>query len=284
MFILAGVTGHVGSAAAEFLLSKGAKIKAIVRDAKKGSSWAQRGAQVAIGRLEDQNFLTETMKGAQGAFFLLPPNWASTDILSDQKKLGATIAAAIKAAQVPHVVILSSVGADQAEGTGPIKGLHHFENALRTTGAQVTSIRAGYFMENIAQAIGAAKSAGIYPNMLPSQDMAMPMIATRDIGQLVAQSLLAGPKNEIVDIYGPQYSAKQLAEKVGKALNKTIPIVDIPRSGWLEAMVKGGVPKPWAEQYVEMYTAMLAGKVAPKGNRAVVGKTEIDEVIKALMA
>jgi uncharacterized protein YbjT (DUF2867 family) len=284
MFIIAGVTGHVGSAAADILLAKGQKIKVIVRDEKKGTKWAQRGAEVAVGNLDDLAFLTGILKGADGAFLLLPPNFASVEILADQKKLGATIAAAVKAAHVPHVVVLSSNGADQAEGTGPIKGLYHFENALRASGAKITSIRAGYFMENIGQAIGAAKAAGIYPNMLPSQDIVLPMIATRDIGQLVAECLIAGPKTEIVDLTGPGYSVKQLAEKISKALNKTIPIVDIPQAGWLAALTNGGVPKPWAEQYVEMYQGMLSGKVIPKGDRIVVGQTQIDDVISTLVS
>lgn len=36
MYVVAGVTGHVGSVAAEKLLAKGAKVKVIVRDPAKG--------------------------------------------------------------------------------------------------------------------------------------------------------------------------------------------------------------------------------------------------------
>jgi uncharacterized protein YbjT (DUF2867 family) len=282
MFVISGVTGHVGSTAARALLSKGQKVKVIVRDAKKGEAWSKAGAQVAVGDLSQEDFLIHEFKGAQGVFILLPPNWSWTDVFVGQKKLGATIAAAVKLSHVPHVVLLSSVGADLAAGTGPIKGLHHLENLLRDTGTKLTAVRPGFFMENIAQNIGAAKSAGIYPNMLPSQDMPMPMIATQDIGALVADALMAGPKNEVVDLHGPSYTVKQLAEKVGKALNKTLPIVDIPPAGWLDALLKGGVPKPWAEVYVEMYHGLLSGKVKPRGDRAVTGKTEIDTVIKTL--
>ena len=110
----------------------------------------------------------------------------------------------------------------------------------------------------------------------------MPMIATKDLGQLVAESLIAGPKTEIIDLTGPSYTVKQLAEKVSKALNKTIPIIDIPQAGWLDALITAGVPKPWAEQYVEMYQGMLSGKVAPRGERIVVGKTQIDGIIDSL--
>ena len=138
-------------------------------------------------------------------------------------------------------------------------------------------------MENIAQAIGPAKAAGIYPNMLPSQEIVMHMVATKDIGQLVAECLMSGPKTEIIDLTGPGYTVKQLSEKVGKALNKTIQIVDIPQPGWLDALTNAGVPKPWAEQYVEMYQGLLSGKVTLKGNRMVTGTVQIDEVITSLV-
>ncbi len=284
MFVIAGVTGHVGSVAANELLSKGEKIKVIVRSAEKGAEWSKRGAEIAVGGLEDEAFLTGAFKGARAAFLLLPPDWAASDVLAMQKKVGASIANAVKSANVPHVVLLSSNGADVPDGTGPIKGLYHLENALRATGTKLTSVRAGMFMENVAQGIGAAKAAGIYPNFMPSQDMAMPMIATKDIGTLVAECLIAGPKTENIDLHGPSYSVKQLAEKVGSALGKSLPIIDVPQAGWLDALVQGGVPKPWAESYVEMYNGLLSGKVMPKGDRAVTGKTAIDEVIKTLVA
>lgn len=283
MFVIAGVTGHVGSVAAKTLLEQGQKTKVLVRDEKKGTTWSKLKAEVAVGGLEDQSFLTTAFKGAKGAFVLLPPNWASTNILADQKKLGTTIAAAVKAAGVPHVVLLSSNGADIPEGTGPIKGLFHFENALRATGTKLTAIRAGMFMENVERSIETAKTAGIYANMLPSRDMAMSMIATKDIGVLVASALMEGAKNEIINIDGPAYSTNQIAEKISKAIKKTITIVDIPQPGWLEGMTKGGVPKPWAEQYVEMYQGFMTGKIKPVGDRKVIGKTTLDEVIKAVV-
>ena len=48
MFVIAGVTGHVGSVAAKELLSKGQKIKVIVRDTAKGKDWSKAGAEVGV--------------------------------------------------------------------------------------------------------------------------------------------------------------------------------------------------------------------------------------------
>ena len=188
------------------------------------------------------------------------------------------------AAKVPHVVLLSSVGADLESGTGPIKGLHYFENALRKTGTILTAIRAGMFQENLGTSVGPAKAQGVLFNFMPSADIVMPMIATRDIGKLAAEQLLADTKkSEVIDLQGPSYSQRQVAEKLGKAVGKNLQIVDVPQAGWVDAMMKGGLPKPIAESFAEMYTGFGSGKVRPTGDRLVQGKTTLDEVLSTLV-
>lgn len=283
MFVVAGVSGHVGSVVAEQLLAKGQKVKVLVRDAAKGAAWSNKGAEVAQGSLEDQAFLTSALKGATGFFTLLPPNFAAPDFFAFQKATSDTIAAAVKASAVPHVVLLSSVGADLPSGTGPIKGLHYLENALRATGTKLTAVRAGYFQENIANSLAPAKQMGIFPNFTPSADYPMPMIATKDIGALAAQALLSPPaKSENVDLHGPAYSIRQLAEKLGSALGKTLQIVDIPQSEWVGALSKAGMPAHVAAVFAEMYGAFASGTISPKGDRMVQGTTTVDEVLKTL--
>lgn len=284
MYVVAGVTGHVGKVVAQQLLARKAKVKVIVRDAAKGASWAKQGAELAVGSVEDQAFLTGALKGAQGFFTLLPPFLATDDFYGWQRKTGNTIAAAVKAAGVPHVVLLSSVGADLAEGNGPIKGLHHLENALRAAGTTLTAIRAGYFQENVGNSLQPAREMGIFPNLGGPADYAFPMIATKDIGELAAASLLEGAKkNEIVDLQGPAYSVRQVVEKLGAALGKKLSIIDVPPSGHVEALQKAGFSKHVAEVFAEMYAGFGSGKIMPRGDRLVQGKTTLDETIKTLV-
>src|SRR5687767_9952700 len=133
MLVVAGVSGHVGSVAARTLIAEGKKVRVLVRDAAKGDSWKDQ-AEVAVAALEDRAALTRALSGADGAFFLLPANFAAPDFRAYQRTLGDNIAAAVADSRVPHVALLSSIGADQSEGTGPILGLHWAENALRKTG------------------------------------------------------------------------------------------------------------------------------------------------------
>jgi uncharacterized protein YbjT (DUF2867 family) len=283
MFVIAGVTGHVGSVVADELLAKKQPVKVIVRDSAKGAPWAKKGAQVAVGGLQDSAFLTAALKGAAGFFTLLPPDFAASDFYAAQRKTADAIAAAVKASGVPHVVMLSSVGANLATGNGPIRGLHYLENALRATGTTLSAIRAGYFQENAANSLAPARQAGIFPNFMASADYPVPMIATRDIGTLAAKLLLDKPKkSEIVDLQGPAYSIRQVAEKLGAALGKTLKVVDIPAAGAVDAMKKGGVPEHVANVFAEMYAGFNSGAIKPVGDRLVQGKTKLDEVIRAI--
>lgn len=285
MFVVAGVSGHVGSVVAKSLLAAGKKVKVLVRDAKKGESWAKHGAEVATGSLDDSAFVTGALKGAEGFFTLLPPPpYTAPDFFAAQRATADALAAGVKASGVPHVVLLSSIGADLAEGTGPIKGLHYFEGLLHAAGVQLSAIRAGFFQENVGMSVGAAKGAGIYPNFAPSADLAMPMIATKDIGALAAKLLVERPgKSENVDLHGPAYSANDVAAKLGAALGKTVKVVDIPAAGHLAALLEAGLPPTFAAAYTEMYAGFATGNIAPKGDRLVQGSTPLDEVLPSLL-
>jgi uncharacterized protein YbjT (DUF2867 family) len=284
MIVVAGVTGHVGSVAADSLLAKGQKIKVLVRNADKGESWSKKGAEVAVGTLEDQASLTGALRGASAFFTLLPPNYQAADFFVSQRVTSDSIAGAVKASGVPYVVLLSSVGADLASGNGPIKGIHHLENALRATGVKMTALRAASFQENVGNFLGAAKNAGIYPNFVPSADYPVPMIATKDIAAFVVKSLLSPPaKSEVVDLTGPSYSSRQVAEKLGAALGKPVKVVDVPQAGYVGALMQAGMPQSLAEIMAEMYVGFGSGAIQPKGDRIEQGQTTIDEVIRGLV-
>jgi uncharacterized protein YbjT (DUF2867 family) len=282
MYVVAGVTGHVGSVVANELLSQGKKIRVIVRDPAKGAHFAKRGAELAVGSLGDEAFLTRALTGAEGAFLLLPPDYAAADFRAAQRKAVDVAAAAVKASKVPHVVLLSSIGADQEGGTGPIVGLYYYERKLRETGIKLTALRAGYFQENVATSLGAAKAQGIYPSFAPEQ-APMPMVATKDIGAEATRLLLTPPaKSTIVDIAGPSYTAVQVAELLGKKLGKPLTVVAIPEPGWVGALTGAGLSQQIAELYAEMYSAFMKGLCVPKGDRMVQGATTLDATIAEL--
>ncbi|HEY4395950.1 MAG TPA: NmrA family NAD(P)-binding protein [Polyangia bacterium] len=283
-FVVAGVSGHVGSVVARDLLAAGDAVTVVVRDAKKGTDWSSRGAKVAVGSLDDAEFVATTVKGADGFFTLIPPHYATGDLYAAQRKSVDALAAGIKKGGVPLVVLLSSVGADRADKNGPIKGLFNAENKLRETGTKLVALRSGSFQENVAGAVAAAKQAGIYPNFLPSADIPAPQVATEDVGHAAAKLLRSPPaRSEVVDLVGPAYSSRQLAEKIGKLLGKTLNIVDIPAAGHVAALKQAGVPADVAEAFAEMYAGFSGGLLVPKGDRTINVSTPIDEILPGLV-
>lgn len=284
MFVIAGVTGHVGSIAAKELLSRGKHVRVLVRNGAKGEVWSRQGAKVAVVDLNDLTALTDTLRGSDGFFVLLPTNVAASDFYADQRQTADSIAAAVQSSGVPHVVMLSAIGADLAEGTGPIIGLHYLENRLRETGVVLTALRSGHFQEKVEAVLGAAQAEGVYPTFGDSAETPVPMIATRDVGAVVAEALLSPPAtSEVIDIEGPAYTEHEVAEKLGAVLGRPLQVINIPRPGWVDAMVEGGIPHHIAEVLADLYDADQRGILKPRGDRHLRGRSQIDETLRNLV-
>jgi uncharacterized protein YbjT (DUF2867 family) len=283
LYVVAGASGHVGSVVASELLAQKEKVRVVLRDAKKGAEWSRRGAEVVQGSLDDPALVASALKDAAGFFVLLPPNYATKDFYAAQRKVADAIAQGVRQSRIPHVVMLSSIGADRADQNGPIKSLNYLEGKLRETGTKLTAIRAAYFQENAAAAVGPARSQGVFFAFGPP-DYAFPMVATKDIGRLAARALRNPPaRSEVIDLHGPAYSPRQIAEKIGKAVGKTLQIVEIPPSGHVAAYQQAGMSRELAEAFAEMQAGFASGAIQPKGERSEKGTTTFDEVLPSLL-
>jgi len=203
MFVIAGVSGNTGKVVASTLLAEKQAVRVIVRKASEGEAWKARGADVAVADLDDAVALKEALRGAKGAYLLLPPQMQSDDARTTNAKRTAGYVQAIDASGIPNVVFLSSIGAQHANGTGPITSLHDGEAALKKSRATVTVVRASYFMENWGGSL-----YGLAQGQLPSFltiDRVIPMVAAEDIGRTLARALLEGGRaHSIIELSGPR--------------------------------------------------------------------------------
>ncbi|AYY11692.1 hypothetical protein EF847_02065 [Actinobacteria bacterium YIM 96077] len=284
MYVIAGATGHVGGQAARTLLDRGEPVRVLVRSAENGEAWSACGADVALVDLSNRSAFAEAVRGARGVFVLLPATPPVSDFHAEQRQLADAIADGIGDSAVPHVTVLSSIGADLSEGTGPLVALHHFENRLRKTGAVLSVLRSYHFHEKVETVLGSVREAGIYPNFGASADVAKPMVATRDIGDLVAETLLSPPvRSEIIDVEGPWYTERQVAETLARVLDKPVDVVNVPRDEWVGAMAAGGVPPGFAEILAELHDAEEHGLLQPKGDRTRYVKTELADTMRRVL-
>jgi uncharacterized protein YbjT (DUF2867 family) len=262
-------------------LARHEAVTVIVRDQARGLEWAERGAELAIGSLDDRSFVARVVHDAAGFFTLLPENVAPHDFHGARRRMADAVAGGVQDGGVPHVVMLSAIAASLPDGNGPAKDLHYCERQLAIHAKQVTLLRACYFQENASGVIATALHAGIYPNFLASADAPIPMIATRDIGRFAARALLNPPqRTETIDLFGPSYTIRQVAQVLGRVLGKDLEVVDIPPARQSDALVEAGIPRPVADAVAEMFAAFNAGLITPQGNRRLVGATTIEETIK----
>jgi uncharacterized protein YbjT (DUF2867 family) len=280
MYVVAGITGNTGSVVASTLLDRKAPVRVIVRDPAKGQAWKARGAEVAIADLGDQVALTAALRGASAAYLLVPPRPSSPAPLQENRALIASLAGAVAAAKVPHVVLLSSIGAQHADGTGPIVSAHDAEQALAPITA-LTAVRAAFFMENMLGSLGA-----LAQNILPvfwKPDHAISMVATADIGRIAATALLDGPRSQQrIELSGPrELSPNDVAAVLSKLTGKEITATQAPLEAVVPTFTGFGLSKPVAELYAELYGGIGIGRVAWSGDgRAIRGTVEITEVLR----
>jgi len=282
VFVVAGATGHVGSIVARELLAAGHKVRAIVRNVGKAKALADQGAELLAGELGDVAFLTSALRGADGAFLLLPPPpHDSTDVRAFQDRLSHVEATAVAESGVRHVVLLSSWGAEKPAGTGPIVGLHVLEEALKKTRVLATFLRAGSFTENLLYVLQAAQHQSVLPNFFPPEHK-VATIATRDIAPVVVRSLLSPPAaSEVVYVFGThEYSAVDQAAYLSKKLGKEIKLLNLPVSAASGAIQQGGVGASLANLFQEMYEGAMKGLLRVEaGHRIEKGTSTLEEAL-----
>jgi len=286
MFAIAGVSGNTGSVVAETLLAQGKKVRVIVRTAAKGDVWKAKGAEVAVAELHDRAALTAALAGTEGAYLLVPPDVTNPKVLESSIAIAKNLGAAVAAAKVPHVVLLSSFGAHLATGTGPIQWLHTAEEALRASGAAVTAIRAGMFQENWGGSLGMLDK-GLVPAFLPV-DAQFPQVATRDIGRVAATALAEGGKGfSVIELFGPrEYSTSDGARALAQITGKPVTTQQFPLEGVVPTFTGFGMSTEMATLYKEMFEGVIAGRVAPVGGantRVVRGNIGLDATLRALL-
>lgn len=282
MYAITGVTGHVGGATARELLDGGAAVRVVVRDPEKGREWSERGAEVARADFTDRTALAAAFAGCDGVFVMLPTIATATD--AEHRAMADSIAAAVADSGVPHVVALSSIGADLPDGTGPVRWLHHFEHRLRESGARLTAVRPPHFQEKVETVLDAATGAGVYPVFSDDADVPTPMVATRDIGAAAAAALKSPPAaSETVDLDAPHYTERQVAERLGAVLGRELRVVTVPRPDWFATMTGGGVPPLLAAELVALYDADNSHLLQPRGDRRVRCATEIETTLREVV-
>jgi len=282
MYAITGITGQVGSALANALFAAGKPFRAIVRDAAKGVAFAERGAEVAVADVDDTPALTRAFEGAEAVFVLLPPLFDPSPGYPESTRSIASLRDALLAARPDRVVVLSTVGAHATE-ENLLSQLGRMEGLLGKLPMPVTFLRAGWFFENAQWDVAAARETGVIDSYLYPLDRKVPMVATKDIGELAA-TLLGEVSTgvRVVELESTQRtSPDDIAAAFAKALGRDVVARVVPRDEWASRFVAQGMTNPTPR--MRMLDGFNEGWIDFEGT-PVKGRTGVDEVIAQLVS
>ncbi|MFC1856697.1 NmrA family NAD(P)-binding protein [Thermodesulfobacteriota bacterium] len=190
MYVITGANGHIGRKVAEILLSEGRKVRVVSRNTNRLRPLAEKGAEVCGESLQDEAFLVEAFHGATAVYVMIPPNHKPENLRAYQNRIGEAIFTALKSTTVKYVVNLTSLGAHRPDMTGPILGLYDQEQRLNwLREANLVHLRPAFFMENFLDLIPLIKAERIIRTPLKG-DLAIPVIAAKDVAKVASQYLL----------------------------------------------------------------------------------------------
>jgi uncharacterized protein YbjT (DUF2867 family) len=266
MYVISGISGNTGSAAAKALLAAGQPVRALVRNAGRAASWRDRGVELVDGDMTDAESLARAFDGAKGAYALVPPSPDHPDPLGYYRQVADAVRHGAASAGLERLVFLSSEGAHLPHGTGPILGAHYAEEVLTGSVRRTTFLRPSFFQQNWQPVYALAAARGIMPSMLQPLDAARPQVATADIGETVAALLAEPAPPSIVELSGPAaYSARDAAAVMTHALGREVAAVAVPRDGWAEMLAGAGLGQAYVALVCEMYDAINSGRIGFSG-------------------
>ncbi|KRD34832.1 NmrA family transcriptional regulator [Lysobacter sp. Root916] len=258
MYVIMGGTGHVGSATAEALLARAEAVAIVTRSAERASEWRAKGADIVEADVEDAASLHAALRRGHRALLLNPPADTSTDTDAVERRTVAKILAALEGSGLEKVVAESTGGAQPGDRIGDLNVLWELEEGLRGQTIPAAINRAAYYMSNWDGQLDAVRATGKLQTLFPA-DLALPMVAPRDLGWAAATRLLSSLDDTGVRyVEGPRlYSSNDVAHAFSQALGRPVEVVVTPREAWKQAFLGLGFSDAAADSYARMTAAAV---------------------------
>lgn len=255
-------SGNIGRPLVEALLARGEAVTILSRNPDKVADLVSKGARLVEGSIDDRAALERAFTGAEAVFWLTPP--AYTPSFAEWAVRAANDAASIaKAKGVKRAVVLSSIGAQNGPGSGPVGVLLAVEDAFRGALADVTVLRAGFFMENVLRDLGTITALGSIFSPIPA-DKKVPVVATRDIADAALEALIdrATHGHHVQGVHGPEdLSQRDMAAILSEVLHKPVSYVEVTIEAAKKGMADAGMPPFLVSLFAEMLQAIRDGRM-----------------------
>ena len=284
MYAITGISGRVGGTLARTLLANGQRVRAVLRDPRKGEKWAALGCEIAVAAMHDASALTAAFTGATAAFVLPPPFFDPAPGYAEMRRVVDAVAAALRRAGPDRVLCLSTIGA-QSKQDNLLTQLSMVEAALSALPMPVTFLRPGWYLENAAWDLPSARESRLIQSFLVPLEKPVPMVSTGDVGRVAAELIQSEkPERAIVELEGPRrVSPNDLAAEFARALSSTVRAVAVPRNTWEALFRSQGMKNPVPR--MRMLDGFNDGWIdfAGTATNTIKGRIDVREVVDALV-
>ncbi len=289
MYAVMGLTGQVGGQVARTLLAGAQGVRGIVRNPSRAANWKHQGVTLATADQADASALAAALASVEGAFVMLPPMFVQTPGFPEARPLIDALRRALADAAPPRVVVLSTIGAQHAQGNGILGSLNLLERSLATLAMPVTFLRAAWFMENTSWDVQAAFDAGRLTSFLQPLDRPFPMVSTADVGHVAAETLVRPWVGQrVIELEGPRrYTPNDVAAALQTIVRRPVRPSIAPRSEWSALFESEGVSAESAAMRAEMLDGFNSGHIDFVGAPAaehLYGKVTLDDAVARLVS
>ncbi|MFF4269616.1 NmrA family transcriptional regulator [Streptomyces sp. NPDC001536] len=247
--VVTGASGRTGSRVAQAVGAAGFEVRAASR--AQGFDW------------EDPTTWAEVLRDADAAYLMYPSDVGSP---AAAEAIGALAREAVGLG-VRRLVLLSARGETQALAT---------EEALRSSGADWTVVRASWFSQNFSEGplVEELRRGEL---AFPAGEVPEPFLDVRDIADVVAVALTSGDAyvGRTLELTGPRLlSFREAVAEIAEAAGRELVYIPVAAREYGEALVGFGVPPEEAEFLVEVFEGLLDGRNArlTDGVREVLGR------------
>jgi NAD(P)H dehydrogenase (quinone) len=300
--IVTGSLGNISQPLTEILVKQGHTVTVVSSDPKKEAAIENLGAIPAIGSISDVKFLTNTFKGADAVYAMIPLSFTEPDLGAYMHRMAQNYAEALKETGIKRIVVMSGWAADLVKG-------ENVEHLFDDLNASITIMRPGSFYTNFYQSMDLIKGKGFIGKFLTLRysglwalltgktgllmgnyggDDRIVFVSPKDIADAVAEELLSQPKEKAIRYVGSEEmtcneAAKIIGSAVGKPWLKWVLLSD---REMLQGLKMAKLPEKLAETLVEMQAAMHSGKTLENfhQNKPKMGKVKLADFAKEFAA
>ncbi len=253
--LVTGATGNVGRHLVQDLVSRGAAVRAFVRDAGKARELFGSGIELSRGDYDDPASIAAALAGVDRVF-LLTPSHPHMD-----RWEGALVQAAA-AAKVRRIVKMSTVAADVRSDGRFAAWQGRCEELLRASGIPAVILRSGYHMTNVLAFAESIRTTGKI--FAPAGDAEIAMIDRRDLASVAALALTEDEHDgRTYQLTGPEaITYHHVAAQLSDVLGRRVEYVDVPEEAALDATLRAGLPDWLAHGVVEVHRQIKRGVAA----------------------